>query len=101
MQAEVTGYGQPGAFEKAVAESDVWIIEVPGHEGEFSVVPSSAGKVVEAFTSPDLVGNGPTGPQPAAQIELARVLAALPPDVRVVINPGTAPTMVIPEPQQR
>ena len=86
-----------GRFASAIATAGVWVIEVAGHEGEFSVVQSSAGRVVEAYSTPDLVGNGPGGQQESRSLALASVLASLPADVRVVLNPGTAPTMVVPE----
>lgn len=83
-------------FAETVARSVVWVIQLRGHEGELSVAESSEGKVVEVFTSPDLVPHGILGDVPAHQIPLVRVLELLPSDVRIALNPGTAPTLVLP-----
>ena len=97
IQLHAAGYVSPEQFATTVAESMVWVIQLDGHDGELSVTESSAGKVVEAFSTPDLVPNGVLGDVPSHQVSLVRVLELLPADVRVALNPGTPPTLVIPE----
>lgn len=95
-QLSVAGYIPAEQFAQTVARSIVWVIQLPGHEGELSVAESSEGKVVEVFSSPDLVPHGVLGDVAAHQIPLVRVLELLPSDVRIALNPGTAPTLVLP-----
>jgi len=96
-QLSVAGYIPPEQFAETVARSMVWVVQLAGHEGELSVAPSSEGKVVEVFSSPDLVPNGVLGDVPSHQLPFARVLELLPDDVRVALNPGTPPTLVLPD----
>ena len=96
IQREVAGYADPDALVTAVAAATVWVVQLPGHDGDLSVADSSAGKVVEAYTSPDLVGNGVLGDVASAPIGLSQLLSMLPNEVRVVLNPGTTPNIVIP-----
>jgi len=97
MQLLAAGYIDADQFAEAVGRSMVWVLQLEDHDGELSVTDSSAGRVVEAFTTPDLVGNGILGDVPSHQISLVRVLEMLPADVRIALNPGTVPTLVIPE----
>ena len=97
MQLSVAGYISPEQFAETVARSMVWVIQLEGHEGELSIAPSSAGKVVEVFSTPDLVPNGVLGDVPSHQVPLVRVLEMLPDDVRIAVNPGTPPTLVLPD----
>lgn len=96
-QLSVAGYISSQEFAETVARSMVWVVQLKGHEGELSVAPSSEGKVVEVFSSPDLVPNGVLGDVPSHQVPLVRVLEMLPDDVRIALNPGTPPTLVLPD----
>lgn len=94
LQRLVTGYGDLERFTTIFAVAPLWVLDEPGHRGEIKVEMSSEGRVVRAFTSPDLLPDGVDTPSVA--IPGGVLIDRLPVDSRIAINPGTAPTIVFP-----
>lgn len=97
MQLMAAGCIDHEQFAEAVVRSIVWVVQLDGHAGDLSVADSSAGKAVEALTTPNLVANGVLGHVASQQLPLVRVRELLPADVRIALNPGTVPPLAIPD----